>query len=52
LVGSRYRGAIISATAVAANAKKEDVNSMELNYSKIAGDITILTRGVFTPPLR
>jgi hypothetical protein len=41
------RGAIISATAVAANAKKEDVNSMELNYSKIAGDITIPTRGVF-----
>lgn len=41
------RGAIISATAVAANAKKKDVNSMELNYSKIAGDITIPTRGVF-----
>lgn len=37
----------ISATAVAANAKKEDVNSMELNYPKIAGDITIPTRGVF-----
>lgn len=41
------RGAVISATAVAANAKKEDVNSMELNYSKVAGDITIPTRGVF-----
>ncbi|WKA26367.1 hypothetical protein [Bradyrhizobium roseum] len=39
------RGAIISATAVAANAKKEDVNSMELNYSKVAGNITIPTVG-------
>lgn len=41
------RGAIISATAVAANAKKEDFNTIELQYSKVAGDITIPTRGVF-----
>ena len=41
------RGAIISAAAVAANAKKEDFNSIELQYSKVAGDITIPTKGVF-----
>lgn len=41
------RGAAINATAVSANAKKEDHNSIELNYSKEAGDITIPTRGVF-----
>ena len=41
------RGAIISSVAVSANAKKEDFNSIELNYSKEAGDITIPTRGIF-----
>jgi predicted CopG family antitoxin len=41
------RGAIISSTAVSANAKKEDFNSIELNYSKAAGDITIPTKGIF-----
>ncbi|MDP3078670.1 hypothetical protein [Bradyrhizobium sp.] len=41
------RGAAINATAVSANAKKDDYNSIELNYSKAAGDITIPTRGVF-----
>lgn len=41
------RGAIISSTAVSANAKKEDFNSIELNYSKLAGDITIPTKGIF-----
>lgn len=41
------RGAAINATAVSANAKKDDYNSIELNYSKVAGDITIPTRGVF-----
>lgn len=41
------RSAAINATTVSANAKKEDHNSIELNYSKEAGDITIPTRGVF-----
>lgn len=41
------RGAIISSTAVSASAKKDDFNSIELQYSKNAGDITIPTRGVF-----
>lgn len=41
------RGAIISAVAVKADAKKEDVNSIELNCSKVAGDITIPCKGIF-----
>lgn len=41
------RGAIISSIAVKADAKKEDYNSLELNYSKAAGDITIPTKGIF-----
>jgi predicted CopG family antitoxin len=41
------RGTIISAVAVAANAKKDDYNSIELNYPKDCSDITIPTKGVF-----
>jgi ribonucleotide monophosphatase NagD (HAD superfamily) len=41
------RGAIISSVAVKADAKRDDYNSIELNHSKIAGDITIPTKGIF-----
>lgn len=41
------RGAVIAATAVKADAKKDTHNQIELNYPKEAGDITIPTKGVF-----
>jgi hypothetical protein len=41
------RGAILNAAAVKANAASEKTNSIELNYGKYAGDITIPTRGIF-----
>lgn len=47
-IGQEFnRGAIIHAIAVAADTKNPDRNKIELNTSKIAGDITIPTRGVF-----
>lgn len=37
------RGVLISAQAVAANCKNEKHNTIELNHSKVSGDITIPT---------
>jgi len=41
------RGALLAMTAVAANAKNEDYDEITMRKSKIGGDITIPTRGVF-----
>ena len=41
------RGAIISSTAVSADTKNKDHNKIELNHSKLSGDITIPTKGIF-----
>ena len=41
------RGAIIAANAVAADAKNDDYNKIELRYPKNGPDITVPTSGVF-----
>ncbi len=41
------RGCIINSYAVKADAKNEKYNTIELQHSKISGDITVPTKGIF-----
>ncbi len=41
------RGCIINSTAVKADAKNENYNTIELRHSKGSGDITVPTKGIF-----
>lgn len=41
------RGCVINSSAVKADAKNENYNTIELRHSKLSGDITVPTKGIF-----